>query len=87
MSSINDSDNSYENDSQDAELCPWMIPLLFNIKTNTIFPKPLTNEKEVSTQRSVRVLAHPRTRDGAIKKNCNFVYTPGILFNRRIIQE
>lgn len=87
MSSYSTSNNSLEeNDSQDQDFCPWMQPLLMNVKTNTFFQKPIAHQSE-ATQRSVRVLAHPRTKEGAIKKNCNFVYTPGLLFNRRIIYE
>lgn len=88
MSFYSGNDNSYEeNDSQDADFCPWMQPLLMNAKTNTCFPNPISNQRENTTQKSVRVLAHPRTKDGSVKKSCNFVYTPGTLFNRRIICE
>lgn len=79
--------SSYGMETQEYEACPWMQPLLLNVQTNTCFTKPITNEKEVSFERSVRVLAQPRGKDGSIKKNCNFIYTPGNLFNRRIVYE
>ncbi|OHT13180.1 hypothetical protein TRFO_16731 [Tritrichomonas foetus] len=93
----------YSEESVDnADECAWMNPILQYAETSTCFKRPrdvadgrgVDFSKPVSPLMQVGdaerdLLNQVRTRDTVLEivKKCNFVYTPGILFNRKIIPE
>lgn len=76
--------------SNDARAAPWLKPAHVTGSAQTAFAKPIAKNPESPD------FAHPvpmspvaargvAADDGAeVRKKCNFVFLPGVLFNRQI---
>ena len=83
-------DYSYESIDR-ADECAWMTPSLQTAEAATCFKRPrdVPDGRGIDFSKPVSMRLEVQARDNVleVQKRCNFVYIPGVLFNRKIVRE